>query len=303
MPAVLLGSVAMADVPSVAVDIAPVHSLVARVMDGVGKPNLIIPPGATPHEYSLRPSEARALQEASLVFWMGEELTPWMDSAIETLSVNAQVTTLLEHPATQLLGFREGPLFAEDHAQGNDDRDESGGDAANGQEGYDPHAWLSPDNASVWLNVIAKRLSAVDPDNADAYAANALAGRAEIEALGKEVSATLDPVRGKSFVVFHDAYHYFEDAFDFPASGAISVSDASPPGPERIARIRDRVRDEGIDCVLAETQFNPGIVTVVLDGTDAKVGILSPIGSDLRPGKDFYQKLLRDLAGGLADCL
>ena len=350
----LMGGTALADVPNVAADIAPVHSLVARVMDGVGEPKLIVPPGASPHEYSLRPSEAAALQDADLVFWMGEGLSPWMENAIETLAGDAAVTTLLEADGTMLLDFRESALF-EKHVHGDGDHDEHGDDEhahedeheEHADEGehehedhaheekhgheedehehdehaheddhddhadhdghhhgdHDPHAWLSPQNAGTWLNVIAAQLSAADPDNAGAYFANAAAAREEMETLTAEVSATLDPVRGGSFIVFHDAYQYFENDFNFPASGAISIGDASDPSPARLAEIQGRIRDEGVDCVLAEPQYNPGLVATVLEGTEAKTGVMDPLGSDLEPGPDLYPQVIRNLATTLAGCL
>lgn len=321
--AALMGGTVFAEVPRVAVDIAPVHSLVARVMDGVGTPDLIVQSGATPHEYSLRPSEATALQEADLVFWVGPDLTPWLEDAIGTLATNASVTELLEADGTIELEFREGALFEaheehgegehEEHAEGEHEEhaegehEEHAGEEA-GHEGHDhgehdPHAWLSPQNAATWLNVIAGQLSAADPENASAYFANAAAGRAEIDTLTAEVNAMLEPVRGARFIVFHDAYQYFESAFDFPASGAISISDASDPSPARIAEIRARIADEGIDCVLAEPQFNAGLVATVLDGTEAGTGILDPLGSDLEPGPALYPQLIRNLATNLAECL
>ncbi|MDJ1015074.1 MAG: zinc ABC transporter substrate-binding protein [Paracoccaceae bacterium] len=375
--AALLGSTAYADAPSVAVDIAPVHSLVARVMEGVGTPDLVIQPGGSPHEYNLRPSEAQALQDADVVFWMGEDLTPWLGDAVETLAAEAAVTALLEADGTTLLDFREGALFEahdhedhddhgddehaeadhddhdhddhakedhdehghndhtktdhddhdghehEDHAEAKEDEhddhdheehsehgdDDHGEDhahddhAGHDQGEHDPHAWLSPANASTWLNVIAAQLSAADPENAGAYFANAAAAREEMEALSAEISATLDPVRGGSFIVFHDAYQYFETNFDFPASGAISIGDATDPSPARIAEIQERIADEGVDCVLSEPQFNPGIVAVVLDGTEANTGVIDPLGAALEPGPDLYPQLLRNMAATLAECL
>ena len=322
LTATLMGGAAYAETPQVAVDIAPVHSLVARVMDGIGKPDLIIQPGASPHEYSLRPSEASALQAADLVFWIGPDLTPWLTDTIGTLASDAVVTELMEADGTIELEFREGALFeAHDHGDDDDhddhgdddDHDDHGDDddhdeAESGHEGHDhgahdPHAWLSPKNAMNWLNVIAGQLSAVDPDNAGAYFANAAAGRTEIKTLIGEVTATLDPVRGGQFIVFHDAYQYFEMDFDFPASGAISISDASDPSPARIAKIQARIAEQGIDCVLAEPQFNPGLVATVLDGTDAQTGILDPLGSDLELGPAFYPQLIRNLSNVLADCM
>jgi zinc transport system substrate-binding protein len=162
---------------------------------------------------------------------------------------------------------------------------------------------LSPQNAGAWLNVIAAQLSAADPDNAGAYFANAAAARTEMEALSAEVAATLAPVRGGSFIVFHDAYQYFETDFDFPAAGAISLSDASDPSPARIAEVQTRIVNEGIDCVLAEPQFNPGLVATVLGGTEAKTGVIDPLGADLTPGADLYPALIRNMASTLAECL
>ena len=308
----LMGGWAYADTPQVAVDIAPVHSLVARVMDGVGTPDLIIQPGASPHEYSLRPSEAAALQNANLVFWIGPDLTPWLTDTIKTLAPDAAVTALMEVDGTIKLEFREGALF-EAHAHEDDDDhvdeahddhdDEETGHEGHGQGAHDPHAWLSPQNAMTWLNVIAGQLSAADPDNAGAYFTNAAAGRTEMEALIGEVIATLDPVRDGQFLVFHDAYQYFEMDFDFPASGAISIGDASDPSPARIAEIQDRIAEQGIDCVLAEPQFNPGLVATVLEGSDAQTGILDPLGSDLAPGSALYPQLIRNLSTALAGCM
>ncbi|MEL7257486.1 MAG: zinc ABC transporter substrate-binding protein [Pseudomonadota bacterium] len=363
--AMLMGGTAVADVPNVAVDITPIHSLVARVMDGVGEPALIVQSGASPHEYSLRPSEATALQEADLIFWIGEDLTPWMEDAVKTLATDASVTTLLEAEGITLLDFREGALFeAHDHGDhdGHDDHDDHGHEEAKAKDHdhdhddhdheeakaddhdhdhdhddhahedhddhdheeakakdhddhahedhaghdhgeHDPHAWLSPQNASTWLNVIAAQLSAADPDNAGAYFANAAAGRAEMETLSAEVNTILDPVRGGNFIVFHDAYQYFETDFDFPASGAISIGDASDPSPARIAEIQERIREEGIDCVLAEPQFNEGLITTVLDGTEANTGVIDPLGAELEPGPALYPQLIRNMAKTLAECL
>ncbi|WP_448326017.1 zinc ABC transporter substrate-binding protein [Sulfitobacter sp. M13] len=313
--AMFMGGTALAEVPRVAVDIAPVHSLVARVMQGVGTPDLIVQTGASAHEYSLRPSEAKALQHADLVFWVSPDLTPWMKDAIQTLATDAAVTELLEADGTMELAFREGAIFEahddnENHAtpetdHGGDIQDVAGSedDHAHEDGAHDTHAWLAPQNAVTWLNVIAGQLSVADPENAGAYFANATAGQSEIEALTDEINEILLPVRGKRFIVFHDAYQYFEVGFDFPAAGAISLSDASAPSPARIAEIQSRIADEGIDCVLAEPQFNQGLVATVLEGTEAGTGVLDPLGSALEPGPALYPQLMRNLATALAECL
>jgi zinc transport system substrate-binding protein len=323
--AALMSSTALADVPNVAVDIAPVHSLVARVMQDVGAPDLIIRSGASPHDYRLRPSEAKALQDANLVIWMGKELTPWMEDAVKTLSTEAAILTLLEKDETTLLEFRESVLFEEhdhddhsdkDHAetedQDHDDHDNhSDKDHAETEDqdhdehahgAHDPHAWLSPKNAKIWLNLIAAQLSTADPDNASTYFVNAAAAVTEIDTLMADVSTMLDPIRGNSFIVFHDAYQYFETVFEFPASGAISLGDATDPSPARIARVQDRIQEQKIQCVLAEPQFKKGLVVTVLEGTDAKTSIIDPLGDALEPGPALYPQLIRNMAKTLVDC-
>ena len=323
--AALLGSSAIADVPTVSVDIAPLHSLVASVMKGVGVPNLIIPPGSSPHEHQLRPSEARAMQEADVFFRMGEGLTPWMESAVESLLTDASITSFLDNKTTSLLEFREGALFeAHDHGDDHDDHDDDHDDHDDdhddhdddhddhdddhddhddhGHGSHDPHAWLSPNNAKEWLNVIAAQLSSNDPDNAGAYFANAASAQSQIEVAMTEINATLAPHKGKKFVVFHDAYQYFEKDFDFPASGAISMGDASDPSPARIAEIQKRISDEKIDCVLAEPQYKANVVQTVMQGSQANTNVIDPLGVGLTPGPELYNQLLRNMAKSLANC-
>lgn len=302
--AVFLTGPAYADRPQVAVDIAPVHSLVAQVMDGIAAPDLIIQPGATPHEYSLRPSEAAALQSADIVFWIGPDLTPWLAEAIETLAPTAALTPLLDVDGAIQLEFRDNAVFkAHDHSNEDDHNDHADHYGHDVHGAHDPHAWLSPKNAMTWLDVIASQLSDVDPVNSDAYLANAASGRAAIEALIHDVETTLAAVRGRGFIVFHDAYQYFETDFDFPASGAISMSDASDPSPARIAEIRGEIVEHGVACVLAEPQFNPGLVTTVLRGSDARMGIADPLGAELELGPKFYPQLIRSLSRALTECM
>jgi len=306
----LMSTSVMADVPNVAADIAPVHSLVSRVMDGIGAPKLVVQSGASPHGYRLRPSEAKALQDADLVFWMGEELTPWLDSALKTLASKASITTLMDQEGVILHDFRESVLFeAHDHSDHNDEKDHDDHDDDKDHDdhddhgGHDPHSWLSPENAKLWLNIIASKLSVSDPENAATYFMNAAAGQTEIEEMITEVSATLKPVQGGKFVVFHDAYQYFENDFDFYASGAISLSDASDPSPARVAKIQKRIRDEGIQCVLAEPQFKRGLVATVLEGSEATASVIDPLGADLKTGPKLYTQLIINMAKTLRNCL
>ena len=306
-------SILVADIPKVTVDIAPVHSLVSKVMNGVGKPDLIIPAGASPHEYQLKPSNAKSLQNADIVFWIGEDLTPWLEKGLSSLAQDASITSLLEVNGVELLSFREGALFeAHDHGEDHDDHDDHDHDKkkhddhddhddhAHGE--HDPHAWLSPQIAKIWLNVIAAKLSEVDPDNAAKYFSNAKSARDNVDSLVSEVNSILDPIRDKKFVVFHDAYQYFERDFGISASGAISLGDASDPSPARLSEIRRRVVDEAVQCVLAEPQYDPGLVKSVVEGTDAKTTVIDPLGVSLETGPNLYENLIRNLATNLAKC-
>lgn len=315
----LFGAAAPADAPRVAADIAPVHSLAARVMQGVAAPELIMPPGASPHDYNLRPSNAAALQAADLVFWVGPALTPWLDRALDTLAPQAKAVELLEAPGTTVLASRDNALFAADAHDEHDER-HGDGDHGHGHEDHghdahhedddhghdhgplDTHAWLSPANAAAWLGAMAEELAAADPANAEIYRANAEAGRAELAALTAEVAALLADVPAGRFVVFHDAYQYFETAFARPSAGAISIGDAADPSPARLARIRELIRDRGVDCVLAEPQFNDGVVSAVAEGAGVRTAVLDPLGAGLTPGPDLYPSLMRNLATALASC-
>ncbi|QFT62975.1 zinc ABC transporter substrate-binding protein [Roseivivax sp. THAF30] len=328
-----------ADVPNVAVDIAPVHSLVAQVMAGVGEPDLIVAPGASPHEYNLRPSEASALQDADLVIWIGTSLTPWLADSIDTLSPEARKLELLDLPETETLPIREGALFdahdhghgdAEEHEHGDDhaghdhddhdhehadehdhdhaeehehDDEHAGHDHSHDHGGVDPHAWLSPENANAWLTVIADTLSEADPENESTYRDNATAAQDRLETLTEDAGSVLDPVRDQEFIAFHDAYQYFETAFDVTAAGAISVSDASDPSPARVEEIRSRVADAGVACVLAEPQFNPGLVAAVAEGSEVRQGVVDPMGSSFEPGPDLYGQMMTAMVDALAECL
>ncbi|SDE08173.1 zinc ABC transporter substrate-binding protein [Limimaricola pyoseonensis] len=345
--ALTVASGAAAEVPRVATDIAPVHGLVARVMDGLGEPDLVVQPGASPHDYSMRPSEARALEQADAVFWIGPALEPWLDETIDTLASDALVVELLDAPGLVTLEFREGAVFDdhdhdhggeahadgdhahdedhadhdhEDHAdhghedghdehashdgEGHDEAhaDHAGHDHGHAHDGLDPHAWLDPENGKIWLELIAEELATLDPENAETYRANATAGQGEIDAAVSEARETLASAGEIEFVVFHDAYHYFENRFGISASGAISLSDASDPSPARIEEVRDRVRDLGVACVFSEPQFNQSVVETVTEGTEARAAVIDPIGFELEVGPDFYPALIRSIAEDIAGC-
>ena len=272
--------------PRVATDIGPVYSLAARVMAGIGTPDLIIRHGASPHAYSLRPSEAAALEKADLVFWVSEGLTPWLKSRLEILASKARVVKLMKADGAIELPYREGATFAnrDDHSA------------------IDPHGWLDPENGKVWLGVMASELSKIDPSNTDIYFKNAATGALEISEAVARINQTLDAVRGLRFIVFHDAYQYFERRFGISASGSILVGDALAPNPARIAEIRGQVDEMDINCVFSEPQFNPALVASVFQDAGVSTAVIDSQGIELELGTALYLQILERIAKEIAGC-
>ena len=303
----LLSGTASANVPKVVTDIPITHSLVTRVMAGIGMPDLIVDRGASPHEYSLRPSNAASLEVADLVFWISNGLTPWLDDALNTLARNAKVIELMDAKGATVLSFREGATFethSHQHKQDEDWHDEHKHDEDEPATGnVDPHGWLDPYNGRIWLDVIATALSKIDPTNSDIYFANATQAKADIDTVISELEATLAEFRGTNFIVYHDAYQYFEKRFDVLAAGSISLGDVSDPSPARIAEVRKKVEELGIICVFSEPQFNSELVRTVTDGVSVKTRVIDSLGTQFTLGPDFYLNVLRGIAQSMASCL
>lgn len=288
----IVASAANAAPPNVVVDIAPIQSLVAKVMGDLGEPHLLMAPGSSPHDYALRPSDARALSGAALVVWIGADLTPWLAGPLDTLAPEAVRVSLNDVDGAVLLPARDEALF-----EGHDDH---GNEAEEGLN--DPHSWLDPENARIWLGVIGHELAMLDPENAATYLANAARAEAEIADLVAELEVTLAPVLTAEFVVFHDAYQYFESRFGLHVSGAISLVDGSAPSPARIAELRAGIAGRGVACVFAEPQFNPGLVEALTEGGAISVGVLDPMGATIATGPEHYDQTLRDIASAIVDC-
>ncbi|WP_309665415.1 metal ABC transporter solute-binding protein, Zn/Mn family [Tabrizicola sp.] len=290
---------ALAEVPTVVTDIPPVHSLVAQVMGDLGTPVLLLGKGADEHDFQLRPSQAGDVAGAGLVVWIGPELTPWLDTALRNRPEGAAALALLDAPGTVRQDYADAGEHDHDaateeaHAEG-DEHDHSG---------EDPHAWLDPGNAKVWLGLIAAELSRLDPDNAATYAANADAAGLGIDALDGEVAAILAPAKGRPLVTFHDAFGYFAGHYGLTIAGSIALGDAASPGAQRLTALRATLEAGEVLCIFPEVQHDPALVTQMAEGTGAKIGgALDPVGSALEPGAGAYAALLKGMAETIADC-
>ena len=318
--------------PKVVASIKPLHSLVSGVMKGVGEPYLLIKGAASPHTFSLKPSDARELERARVIFWVGELLAPSLERPLEVLPKRAEVLAMTELRGQKLLKPREGGLWeghddhhGEDekgghhdehkhgmakkddhhddhkHEKGKDDHhDEKAGDH---HGDFDAHAWLDPMNAKKWVHEITHELGDADPANREKYEANEKRLMARLDALHDELKSALAPLKGAPYIVFHDAYQYFEKRYGLNAIGSVTLSPEKKPGAARLVAIRKKIRDTKSICVFTEPQFQPKLVRVVMEGTGAGTGVLDPLGADIPAGEDAYFTLLRNMAKSLKTCL
>ena len=307
--AALLGSAAAApaaadDELRVVASIKPVHSLVSAVMAGVGEPHLIIRGHSSPHTFTMRPSDAAALEDAHIVFMVGDTMESALAGPVDALAGHARVVKLVDTPGLVLRTMREGGAFEEhDHSShghgGHDDHD----DHADDHGEVDLHVWLDPINGWTMARAIGGALSDVDPANAATYQANVDALLRRLNDLTGEIAQEVAPARGVPFIVFHDGYRYFEDRFGLTAAGSVVVSPERAPGARRISELRERLHSLGVVCVFDEPQFDQRIVRTVIEGSDVRSGTVDPIGATIDNGPELYFTLLRNMAASFGDCL
>ena len=306
LAAAMFVSPVSAKTPKVAVTLKPVHALVAGLMEGIGEPLLIVNGAASPHTFSLKPSSARAIQEADVFIRVSPAVEPFTNKIIEALPESVARVTLAELPGIRLLDQRTGGTFEphgheHEHAghAGQDNHDDD--DDAHGAK--DGHIWLDPENAKAIVKGVAEVLAAKSPENADRIKTNSAALTARIAALEAEIKAELAPVKDKPFIVFHDATQYFERYFGLKAAGSITVSPEVQPGVKRLSAVRKKIAGLEAACVFAEPGFQPNLVAAVTEGTTARSGTLDPEGMTLTPGPEHYFELMRAMARSLKSCL
>ncbi|MSP81090.1 MAG: zinc ABC transporter substrate-binding protein [Rhodospirillales bacterium] len=297
-----------AETPRVVVSIPPIHSLVAGVMEGIATPELLVKGGASPHTYSLKPSDAKALAEARLVFWVGEGLEAFLVKPLAALAGQAKVVELIEVPDLRRLPYRTaGAWKRDDHGHDHADKkkatkpEKTGHGHAHGDT--DAHIWLAPANARVLAAAIMAALVEADPANAARFRANGQRLHDRLAALEADMKTVLMPVKDRPFVVFHDAYQYLEDAFGLNAIGAVAVAPEKPPGPKSLAALRKRIIATRARCVFREPQFPANLAETVAEGTGARIAILDPEGISGNPGANLYFDLMRANVRALAECL
>lgn len=284
-------------VPKVVTDIPPTHSLVSMVMGELGTPDLLMRGAVSPHDYALRPSDAKSLSQAELVVWMHPELTPCLNKGLVSLAPTTPSTILMKEgniqslPARQHLDFLLG-------AGG-----EQGLKSHNHHHSVEPHGWLDPVNAIAFLDVITDKLGSLDKDNALVYRANALIAQQQIEKTQQLLSTQLSSIEMRPFLIMHDSIQYFEKRFSLSLIGSVESTDAVDAGPKRVRKIRALLKESEAQCVFAEVQENNTILSTITEGLKVKLGLLDPVGVSLATGAELYPQLLSQLTGDLMDCL
>ena len=308
---------------NVVTSIKPLHSLTSYIMEGVGEPDLIIDGVASPHNFQIKPSHAKMLQKADLVIWVGEDLESFLPPALKSIPQNAVVFELLDQSGLKKLKFREKNIFEghddhghEEHAKKKDDHDDHDEDEYAKKEDdhddhghyehghahceYDPHIWLDPSNAKVIVKKITNQLSKIDKENSSTYKANSKKLLKDLDNLIKEIKNEIN--KDASFVVFHDAYQYFEKRFGINVIGALTVNPDVMPGAEQLSDIREVIEHEKAKCIFSEPQFNPNIINSIASDTGVKTGVLDPLGANIDKGKSMYFQLIKDMSNSLKDC-
>ena len=311
----------------VVTSIKPIHSLASYLMDGVAKPDLIVDGYASPHGFALKPSHAKMLQNADLIFWVGEDLESFLEKPLSSIAKKAEKIELMEIKGLNVLKFRERNIFDDHDDHGHDDHDDHGKkeddhddhdhddhgkkdghddhDDHDGHEGhahgeFDPHIWLDPMNAKVILNEMVEHLIENDAKNASKYKSNLKKALKEIDKLNKDVKAELS--KSTASIVFHDAYQYFEERYNVNILGAFTVNTDVMPGAEQLAEIREIIEHDKVACVFSEPQFNPDIINAVAKDMKIKTGVVDPLGATLDPGKDLYFNLIRNMSASFKGC-
>ena len=269
--------------------IKPVHSLVSGVMAGVGAPELLVGGMASEHGHALRPSQAESLEQADLVFWVGPQLETFLIRPLAGRTPGEEQTALSGSPGVGLLALRDVKLLAPlpPTAQG---------------QAWDMHIWLDPDNADAMIREIAVRLQARDPEHATAYAKNAAAMEVRLAARKNMIRQRLAATPVPPYIVYHDAYQYFERRFGLHPAAIISLDPERQPGAGRVRALRDLVLDAKVACVFAEPQFEPQLIHTLTEGAQVRIATLDPLGSELTPGADLYFLLLDQIADAMTHC-
>ena len=288
--------------------IKPIDSLVSAVVGDTGKTISLIPSETSPHEFRLKPSDARALQNGNIIFYISPHLETSIVKVFETLPKNIKIINLMEETGIEHLSIRDNEAWElhdhhEDEKHDDHDKHAQKDEHDDHKSKDDVHIWLDPENAIKIIKKVNTELSFFFPENAKIYDENATKIINKIKSLKKQLKKELLPIKEKPYIVFHDAYQYFEKTFGLNAVGSIALEDDIASSPKQISFIKNKIIKSKASCVFQEPQFDNKLVKTVIEGTQAKIGTLDPLGFGIKEKEDFYLQLLRNMSKNLKECL
>ncbi|MRS16157.1 zinc ABC transporter substrate-binding protein ZnuA [Enterobacteriaceae bacterium RIT691] len=296
----LWGTTALQANAAVVASLKPIGFIASAIADGVTDTQILLPDGASEHDYSLRPSDAKRLQNADLVVWIGPEMEAFMDKTA-TAFPDSKKVTISELPGVKPLLIKGAD--DDDHDHDHEHAGSEKGDEDHHHGEYNMHLWLSPEIARLSAVAIHDKLVELMPQSRAKLDANLKDFEAQLAATDKQVGNELAPLKGKGYFVFHDAYGYYEKHYGLTSLGHFTVNPEIQPGAQRLHDIRTQLVEQKATCVFAEPQFRPAVVEAVSRGTSVRMGTLDPLGTSIQPGKSSYMAFLTQLANQYASCL
>ena len=280
----LIPSVASAS--TILTSFKPIQMIVTELTQGVSEPDVVMNSNASPHDYALKPSDVKKIQNADMLIWFGPDLEAFLTKVAKS---NDNLVTISEIPNINLREFGEDPH--DHHHDGHD------------HGSHDPHFWLGIDQVEVASSYISNKLVEVDPQNADVYKKNLEVFLSQLADKKRSIEAQLAPVKDKGYYVFHDAYSYYEDEFGLNKLGHFTVSPERKPGAKTLISIKKTLAKQDVQCVFSEPQFTPAVIESVVRGSSTQKGQLDPVGSDIEVGKGSYFEFLQQLTDSYTSCL
>lgn len=278
--------------------IKPLQLIAAAVQDGLGQPDVLLPPGASPHQYALRPSDVRRVREADLFYWIGPDLEGFLPRVLQ--GRDKPSVALQGEPALTLRHFE---ALHDEHEDEHDEHDEHEHDHDHRPGSIDAHLWLLPANARVIAARMAADLASADPANAARYQANLKAFDARLDQLDARLKTRMAKLADKPFFVFHEAFDYFEAAYGLRHAGVFSVASEVQPGARHVAAMRERLQKAGPSCVFSEPPVRPRLADTLTAGLSVRMAELDALGMNAPVAANGYETLLQNLGDGLAGCL
>ena len=300
LSAALWGSATQAANAAVVASLKPLGFIASAIADGVTDTQVLLPDGASEHDYSLRPSDVKRLQGADLVVWIGPEMEAFMEKSVKNIP-NAKQVTIAQLNDVKPLLMKGADDDDDDH--GHNDAGSEKSDEHHHHGDYNMHLWLSPEIARASAVAIHEKLVELMPQSRAKLDANLKDFEAQLASTETQVGNELAPLKGKGYFVFHDAYGYFEKQFGLTPLGHFTVNPEIQPGAQRLHEIRTQLVEQKATCVFAEPQFRPAVVESVARGTSVRMGTLDPLGTNIKLGKTSYSEFLSQLANQYASCL